>query len=70
MSEHAQERRKTANGIAIRARIVLRCSTGKDNIDVAEELGVRANPVFGEGVRVDSRISDDATGTAYLPQRP
>lgn len=38
-------RRKTANGIAIRARIVLRCSTGKDNIDVAEELGVHANTV-------------------------
>ena len=38
-------RRKTANGIALRARIVLRCAQGKDSVDVAEELGVHANTV-------------------------
>jgi len=38
-------RRKTANGIATRARIVLRCATGRENQDVAEELGVHYNTV-------------------------
>jgi transposase len=33
-------RRKTAQALATRARIVLRCATGMQNIDVAEDLGV------------------------------
>ena len=33
-------RRKTAQALATRARIVLRCASGMQNIDVAEELGV------------------------------
>lgn len=33
-------RRKTAQGVATRARIVLRCAQGKSNLQVAEELGV------------------------------
>ena len=33
-------RRKTAQALALRARIVLRCASGMQNIDVAEQLGV------------------------------
>ena len=33
-------RRKTAQALATRARIVLLCATGMQNIDVAEDLGV------------------------------
>jgi len=33
-------RRKTAQALALRSRIVLRCASGQQNIDVAEELGV------------------------------
>lgn len=33
-------RRKTAQGLALRARIILRCATGRPNMDVAHELGI------------------------------
>jgi transposase len=33
-------RRSTAQALALRARIVLACAEGQDNIDVAEQLGV------------------------------
>lgn len=33
-------RRKTSAALSVRARIVLKCATGKDNIDVAEDLGI------------------------------
>jgi transposase len=38
--EQWNRRRKTAQATAIRARIVLRCATGRTNMEVAEELGV------------------------------
>jgi len=38
-------RRKTAQALALRARIVLRCAEGLDNTGVAEELGVTKNTV-------------------------
>ena len=33
-------RAKSARALALRARIVLKCATGMDNVDVAEELGI------------------------------
>lgn len=33
-------RRKLSSALALRSRIVLKCATGLDNVDVAEELGV------------------------------
>ncbi len=33
-------RPKTAQALALRARIILKSAEGRDNIDVAEELGV------------------------------
>ena len=33
-------RRKTGNAIVMRSKIMLRCATGADNVDVAEDLGV------------------------------
>ena len=33
-------RRKTHAALSLRAKIVLRCATGIDNIDVAEDLGI------------------------------
>ena len=33
-------RRSTAQALALRARIVLACAEGRDNTDVAEQLGV------------------------------
>ena len=38
--EQWSRRRKTAQALAVRARIVLRCATGRTNIEVADELGV------------------------------
>jgi transposase len=38
-------RRSTPAALTLRARIVLRCATGMDNCDVAEELGVSAHTV-------------------------
>jgi transposase len=38
-------RRRTAQAQALRARIVLRCSEGLDNVEVAEELGVTGQTV-------------------------
>jgi transposase len=38
-------RRKTAQALALRARIALRCAEGLDNIGAAEELGVTKNTV-------------------------
>jgi transposase len=38
--ERWSRRPKTAQALALRARIVLRCAQGKDNGEVAEELGV------------------------------
>lgn len=38
-------RRKTAQAHALRARIVLRCADGLDNVEVAEELGVTGQTV-------------------------
>jgi transposase len=38
-------RRKTAQALALRARIVLRCAEGRHNGDVAEELGVTRQTV-------------------------
>ena len=38
-------RRKVGAAAALRARIVLKCATGLDNVDVAEELGVAKNTV-------------------------
>lgn len=38
-------RSKTGRALAIRARIVLKCATGMDNIDVAEEVGVAEHTV-------------------------
>lgn len=38
-------RRSTNNGIAMRARIVLGCADGTDNVDVAANLGVSGNTV-------------------------
>ena len=34
-------RRSTAQALALRARIVLACAEGRDNTDVAEQLGSR-----------------------------
>lgn len=34
------QRRRTHAGVALRAKIVLRCASGLDNCDVAEELGI------------------------------
>lgn len=33
-------RRKTGASLKLRARIVLKCASGKDNVDVAEDLGI------------------------------
>jgi transposase len=38
--EQWSRRRKTAQALAVRARIVLRCATGRTNIEVADALGV------------------------------
>jgi len=38
--ESWSRRRKTAQALALRARIVLRCASGMQNIDVAEQFGV------------------------------
>jgi transposase len=38
--EQWSRRRKTAQALAVRSRIVLRCATGRTNIEVADELGV------------------------------
>jgi transposase len=38
-------RRSTAQAIALRARIVLGCADGRDNIDVAEQLGITQQTV-------------------------
>jgi len=38
--EEWTRRRTTAQALALRARIVLACAQGKDNVDVAEQLGV------------------------------
>ncbi|NEB05111.1 helix-turn-helix domain-containing protein, partial [Streptomyces sp. SID13726] len=38
-------RRKTAQGLAKRARIVLECATGQSNSAVARELGVARSTV-------------------------
>lgn len=38
--ERWMRRRKTAQALAMRARVVLRCATGRTNLEVAAELGV------------------------------
>ena len=43
--ERWTRRRKTSQGLCLRARIVLDCSEGKDNKTVAERLGVAAHTV-------------------------
>lgn len=50
-------RRKTAQALALRSRIVLRCASGLQNIDVAEQLGV-SNQMIGKWRQrfIDRRI--------------
>ncbi|WP_343243993.1 helix-turn-helix domain-containing protein, partial [Streptomyces sp. SID13726] len=43
--ERWANRRKTAQGLAKRARIVLECATGQSNSAVARELGVARSTV-------------------------
>src|SRR5260370_37990991 len=40
-------RPKTSQALALRARIVLSCASGRDNVDVASDLGV-SNPTVGK----------------------
>jgi transposase len=61
-------RRKTAQGLALRARIVLRCATGHPNLVVAQELGVTHQTVgkwrarFVER-RLDGLLDEPRPGT-------
>ena len=55
--EQWSRRRKTAQALAVRARIVLRCATGRTNIEVADELGVTMQMVGKWRARfVDRRL--------------
>jgi hypothetical protein len=56
-------RRKTAQALALRARIVLACAAGRDNRDVAEEpIGRRRSPrrLRRTGPRAGSEIAPAA----------
>ena len=52
--EKLARRRKTAQALALRARIVLQCAAGKSHLAIAEQLGV-SNVTLVSGVDVSSR---------------
>ena len=60
-------RRTIGAALSLRARIVLKCATGADNQDVAEELGVTAHTV-GKwrrrfvGARLDGLLDEPRVG--------
>jgi transposase len=49
MLENWAKRRKTAQGLALRARIVLACAEGRSNVAVAARLGVSRATVKSGG---------------------
>src|SRR3989449_5254755 len=67
--ERWMRRRKTAQGLALRAQIVLRCATGRTNMVVAQDLGVTHQTVgkwrarFVER-RLDGLLDEPRPGTA------
>src|SRR5439155_24628520 len=67
--ERWMRRRKTAQGLALRAQIVLRCATGRPNMVDAQDLGVTHQTVgkwrarFVER-RLDGRLDEPRPGTA------
>src|SRR5438094_1676631 len=67
--ERWMRRRKTAQGLALRAQIVLRCATGRPNVVVAQDLGVTHQTVgkwrarFVER-RLDGLLDEPRPGTA------
>src|SRR5438552_796697 len=67
--ERWMRRRKTAQGLALRAQIVLRCATGRPNMVVAQDLGVTHQTVgkwrarFVER-RLDGLLDEPRPGTA------
>ena len=66
--ERWTRRRKTAQALALRARIILRCATGRTNLVVAQELGVTHQTVgkwrarFVER-RLDGLLDEPRPGT-------
>ncbi len=44
--QRCSRRRSGSQALALRARIILKCATGMDNVDVAEELGVHKDTVW------------------------
>src|SRR5258707_15834372 len=56
--ENWAKRRKTAQGLALRARIVLACADGAPNIAVAARLGVSRTTVTKWRARVLARRPD------------
>lgn len=67
--ERWARRRKTAQGVAVRARIVLRCATGRTNMEVAQDLRVTHQTVgkwrarFVER-RLDGLLDEPRPGTS------
>src|SRR6266849_4426547 len=52
-------RRKTAQGLAQRARIVLLCADGKTNVAVAAELGITRETAGRRECAIGSRAATD-----------
>src|SRR5260370_37332232 len=62
--ENWAKRRKTAQGLALRARIVLACADGGPNIAVAARLGISRTTVTKWPARVLAHRPDERGGRA------
>jgi hypothetical protein len=66
--ERLASRRKTAQGLAQRARIVLLAAEGAENKDISRRIGAAPNTV-GNGAAASPSIASMAFSTSLVPAR-